>query len=91
MLSNVEASKRAVLSGVRRRGAGNLGKLDLNVEFSNEVEEAAAAAGMKEGNVNGTGNAEDNIEGIGFFEGLDEFLNSLPILNVVADDKVKCH
>ncbi|WJX22074.1 hypothetical protein P8452_11416 [Trifolium repens] len=91
MLSNVEASKRAVLSGVRRRGAGNLGKLDLNVEFSNEVEEAVAAAGMKEGNVNGTGNAEDNIEGIGFFEGLDEFLNSLPILNVVADDKVKCH
>ncbi|XP_045817030.1 uncharacterized protein LOC123910047 [Trifolium pratense] len=90
MLSNVEASKRAVLSGSRRRGAGNLGKLDLNVEFSNEVEEAAAA-GMKEGNVNGTGNAEDNIEGIGFFEGLDEFLNSLPILNVVADDKVKCH
>ncbi|CAL5183225.1 unnamed protein product [Lathyrus oleraceus] len=89
-LSNVEASKKAVLGGSRRRGAANLGKLDLNVEFSNEVEEAAAG-GAKERNVNGTGNPEDNIEGIGFFEGLDEFLSSLPILNVVADDKVKGH
>ncbi|CAI8591384.1 unnamed protein product [Vicia faba] len=89
-LSNVEASKKAALGGSRRRGAANLGKLDLNVEFSNEVEEAAAA-GVKERNVNGTGNPEDNIEGIGFFEGLDEFLSSLPILNVVADDKVKGH
>lgn len=90
MVSNVEAGKKSVVGGSRRRGAGNLGKLDLNVEFSNEVEEASAS-GVRQGNVNGTGNAEDNIEGIGFFEGLDEFLNSLPILNVVADDKVKCH
>ncbi|XP_058727112.1 uncharacterized protein LOC131598540 [Vicia villosa] len=90
-LINVEACKKAVLGGSRRRGAANLGKLDLNVEFSNEVEEAAAAAGVKERYVNGTGNPEDNIEGIGFFEGLDEFLNSLPILNGVADDKVKGH
>lgn len=68
------------------KGVKELGKLDLNVEFSNEVEEAAV--GVSEGN--GTGNGEDdNIEGISFFEGLDEFLNSLPILSVVSDDKVK--
>ncbi|KAG5114034.1 hypothetical protein JHK82_037303 [Glycine max] len=83
-----ESSKKAVaLGGSRRRSERNLGKLDLNVEFSNEVEEPMYGPG--EGNVNG--NAEDNIEGIGFFEGLDEFLSSLPILNVVADDKVKGH
>ncbi|KAE9599330.1 hypothetical protein Lal_00044146 [Lupinus albus] len=91
-----ESSKKAALVGARRRGAANLGKLDLNVEFSNEVDEHAPGAsegnGMNgNGNVPGTGNAEDNIEGIGFFEGLDEFLSSLPILNVVADDKVKGH
>ncbi|XP_028785423.1 uncharacterized protein LOC114741341 isoform X2 [Neltuma alba] len=77
-----ELSKKAANSS-RRRGAGNLGKLDLNVEFSNEVEEPAPA--VRDGNV--AGNAEENIEGNAFFEGLDEFLNSLPILNVVADDK----
>ncbi|XP_061358355.1 uncharacterized protein LOC133302567 [Gastrolobium bilobum] len=82
-----ESSKKAALASSRRRGAGNL---DLNVEFSNEVEEPSRGARDREGNT--TGNAEDNIEGIGFFEGLDEFLNSLPILNVVADDKIKpCH
>lgn len=81
-----ELSKKAANSS-RRRGAGNLGKLDLNVEFSNEVEEPAPA--VRDGNV--AGNAEENIEGNAFFEGLDEFLNSLPILNVVADDKVKGH
>ncbi|XP_027348664.1 uncharacterized protein LOC113860185 [Abrus precatorius] len=84
-----ESSKKAALGSSRRRGAGNLGKLDLNVEFSNEVEEPSRIARDREGNA--TGNAEDNIEGIGFFEGLDEFLSSLPILNVVGDDKVKGH
>lgn len=29
------------------------------------------------------------LKGLGFFEGLDEFLSSLPILSVVNDDKVK--
>ena len=82
-----ESSKKAALGGSRRRGAGNLGKLDLNVEFSNEVEEPSRGVRDREGNA--AGHAEDNIEGIGFFEGLDEFLSSLPILNVVADDKVK--
>uniref|UniRef100_A0A2P2QZG2 Uncharacterized protein MANES_10G099500 n=1 Tax=Rhizophora mucronata TaxID=61149 RepID=A0A2P2QZG2_RHIMU len=54
--------------------------------FSNEVEEAvpAASQGHRTGN-----EVEDNIAGIGFFEGLDEFLSSLPILSVVGDDKVK--
>ncbi|RDX69559.1 hypothetical protein CR513_51315, partial [Mucuna pruriens] len=80
-----ESSKKAALGASRRRGAGNLGKLDLNVEFSNEVEEPSRSAHDREGNA--AGHAEDNIEGIGFFEGLDEFLSSLPILNVVADDK----
>ena len=84
-----ESSKKAALGGSRRRGAGNLGKLDLNVEFSNEVEEPSRGVRDREGNA--AGHAEDNIEGIGFFEGLDEFLSSLPILNVVADDKVKGH
>lgn len=87
--ARAEPSKRAALGGSRRRGAGNLGKLDLNVEFSNEAEESSRGGGAREGNA--AGNAEDNIEGIGFFEGLDEFLSSLPILNVVADDKVKGH
>ncbi|CAL0300823.1 unnamed protein product [Lupinus luteus] len=91
-----DTSKKAVMAGARRRAAANLGKLDLNVEFSNEVEEHAPGVSGRNGrnasgNATGTGHAEDNIEGIGFFEGLDEFLSSLPILNVVADDKVKGH
>ncbi|KAK7400366.1 hypothetical protein VNO78_11572 [Psophocarpus tetragonolobus] len=87
--ARADSSKKAALAASRRRGAGNLGKLDLNVEFSNEVEEPSRGARDREGNA--AGHAEDNIEGIGFFEGLDEFLSSLPILNVVADDKVKGH
>ncbi|XP_047149884.1 uncharacterized protein LOC124821980 [Vigna umbellata] len=87
--ARAESSKKTALGGSRRRGAGNLGKLDLNVEFSNEVEEPSRGVRDREGNA--AGHAEDNIEGIGFFEGLDEFLSSLPILNVVADDKVKGH
>ncbi|CAL0331465.1 unnamed protein product [Lupinus luteus] len=86
-----QPSKRGGAGGSRRRAAGNLGKLDLNVEFSNDAEERQepSHAGMREGHP--TGHADDNIEGIGFFEGLDEFLSSLPILNVVGDDKVKGH
>ncbi|GLT94351.1 hypothetical protein SLE2022_120960 [Rubroshorea leprosula] len=83
-----ESSRRGLGNGRRqmRNGAKDLGKLDLNVEFSNEVEEPAL--GRREGNGAGYGE-EDNIEGNGFFEGLDEFLSSLPILSVVGDDKVK--
>lgn len=84
-----ETSKKAVGSSSKRQMGkyGNeLGKLDLNVEFSNEVEEPAP--GMHVGNRTGNGE-EDNIEGISFFEGLDEFLSSLPILSVVGGDKGK--
>ncbi|KAE9613467.1 putative DnaJ domain-containing protein [Lupinus albus] len=86
-----EPGKRGAVGGPRKRGAGNLGKLDLNVEFSNDAEERQepTRTGVREGHP--TGHTEDNIEGIGFFEGLDEFLSSLPILNVVGDDKVKGH
>lgn len=83
-----DSSKKVVpsASNAKKKGKAKWGRLDLNVEFSNEVEEPAP--GMSEGN--GAENQEgDNIEGIGFFEGLDEFLSSLPILNVVGDDKVK--
>ncbi|KAK8564204.1 hypothetical protein V6N13_005570 [Hibiscus sabdariffa] len=84
-----ESSKRGVANSGRKqmvKGAKNLGKLDLNVEFSNEVEEPVAR--RSEGNHAGYGE-EDNIEGNGFFEGLDEFLSSLPILSAVGDEKVK--
>lgn len=68
-------------SGKKQMGNG----LDLNVEFSNELEEPMAAVPPRMNPENGM---EDNIDGV-FFEGLDEFLSSLPILNVVKDDKVK--
>ncbi|PQQ11067.1 uncharacterized protein Pyn_16094 [Prunus yedoensis var. nudiflora] len=88
-VSKPESSKKSS-SSARKRGAAALGKLDLNVEFSNNEVEEPAAQTMSEGN--GTANGEeDNIEGISFFEGLDEFLSSLPILNVVGDDKVKAN
>ncbi|CAN1827576.1 Ttn [Linum perenne] len=74
-------------SGKKMKGGKDLGKLDLNVMFSNEGDEAAPpGATERNGNAHGV---EDNIEGISFFEGLDEFLSSLPILSVVGDDKVK--
>ncbi|XVF67277.1 hypothetical protein PTKIN_Ptkin10aG0107800 [Pterospermum kingtungense] len=84
-----ESSRRGASNSGRKqmgRGAKDLGKLDLNVEFSNEVEEQVPrrSAGNNAGY-----DEEDNIEGNGFFEGLDEFLSSLPILSVVGDDKVK--
>ncbi|KAG6767491.1 hypothetical protein POTOM_028696 [Populus tomentosa] len=72
-------------SSGKKKAAKDLGKLDLNVIFSNEVDEAAPGPSQR----NGPGNEEDNIEGIGFFEGLDEFLSTLPILSVVGDDMVK--
>ncbi|PQP96069.1 uncharacterized protein Pyn_09678 [Prunus yedoensis var. nudiflora] len=69
-------------------GGGSVSKPESS-KNNNEVEEPAAQT-MSEGN--GTANGEeDNIEGISFFEGLDEFLSSLPILNVVGDDKVKAN
>ncbi|MCD7447971.1 hypothetical protein HAX54_036790 [Datura stramonium] len=88
-VTTAQSSKRGIASNTRRqagRVAKDVGKLDLNVEFSNEVEEPPAP-GMGQGNGAGTGE-DGNIEGIEFFEGLDEFLSSLPILNAVGDDKV---
>uniref|UniRef100_A0A803PXP0 J domain-containing protein n=1 Tax=Cannabis sativa TaxID=3483 RepID=A0A803PXP0_CANSA len=79
---------KAVASGGKKKGAVERSKLDLNVEFSNDVEESATTGVKNKGREAGHGE-EDNIEGNGFFEGLDEFLSSLPILNVVGDDKVK--
>ncbi|XP_047321797.1 chromodomain-helicase-DNA-binding protein 7-like [Impatiens glandulifera] len=77
------------------------GRLDLNVEFSNnETEESGS--GVRVGGGAGSGRPvhaeeedeeedepEEGIEGIGFFEGLDDFLSSLPILNVVGEDNNK--
>ncbi|XP_073125627.1 uncharacterized protein [Henckelia pumila] len=83
-----DPSKKGATVNARKqpnRVAKNFEKLDLNVEFSNETEELAPK--VIQGSGPGRGE-DDNIEGIGFFEGLDEFLNSLPILNVVGDDKV---
>ncbi|GAV79690.1 DnaJ domain-containing protein [Cephalotus follicularis] len=87
-LGNAETNRKGLVGSSGRKqmakGMKDLGKLDLNVEFSNEVEDPVAGVSEENGN-----REEDNIEGIGFFEGLDEFLSSLPILNVVGDDKVK--
>lgn len=73
---------------IPRRQSGRvgkeLGKLDLNVEFNNN--EGEEVPGTKNRGQNGE---DDNIEGNGFFEGLDEFLSSLPILSVVNEEKVK--
>ncbi|KAL0454355.1 UNVERIFIED_CONTAM: hypothetical protein Slati_0774700 [Sesamum latifolium] len=81
-----ESSKKGSAVNARKQpGRVAKNKLDLNVEFSNEAEEPAPRANQGNGPSRGE---DDNIEGIGFFEGLDEFLSSLPILNVVGDDKV---
>ncbi|KAE8662284.1 hypothetical protein F3Y22_tig00113548pilonHSYRG00042 [Hibiscus syriacus] len=80
-----ESSRMGVTNSGRKqmkRGMKVLGKLDLNVEFRNEAEELV-------GGRSNAGIKEDNNEGNGFFEGLDEFFGSLPILSVVGDDKVK--
>lgn len=67
----------------RKGGTKNVGRLDLN-------EEPGVGGGRREGNGVGSSREVDNIiEGIGFFEGLDEFLMSMPILSVVGDDKIK--
>lgn len=81
---SVHKAKKTVATTRRQSGRG--AKLDLNVEFSNDGEEHAHG-GVSEGHRNVGHRSDDNIEGIGFFEGLDEFLSSLPIL--VGDDKVK--
>lgn len=90
LVSELEQGKKemapASLSKRQGKVANDLGKLDLNVEFSNEVEEPVA---VMNGGTNARNGEEEGIEGIGFFEGLDEFLSSLPILSAVGDEKAK--
>ncbi|CAI9786235.1 unnamed protein product [Fraxinus pennsylvanica] len=84
-----EPSKKGCGTNARKqpgRVAKNVEKLDLNVEFSNEVEEPTLRVNQGNGSERGE---DDNMVGIGFFEGLDEFLSNLPILNVVGNDKAK--
>ncbi|XP_074325022.1 uncharacterized protein LOC141661898 [Apium graveolens] len=82
--SNREAS---VITSNRPGGvAKDMGKLDLNVEFSNEVEEPGK--GTSGGSTAEQG-VEDNAEGTAFFDDLDEFLESLPIFSVDGDGKAK--
>lgn len=86
-----EAIKKTVVSNPRKQSgvvAKEFGKLDLNVEFNNNEGEEPAQRITTGARGHGHGE-EDNIEGIGFFEGLDEFLSSLPILSVVNEEKVK--
>ncbi|KAK9136097.1 hypothetical protein Syun_015427 [Stephania yunnanensis] len=84
--------KKTVAKRGRKPGRGGGGRggvggrntvwidMDLNVEIKDDGDEAAAGEG--EG---GMGSIEEEAtEGIGFFEGLDDFLGSLPILNVAA-------
>ncbi|KAL4555943.1 hypothetical protein LXL04_038577 [Taraxacum kok-saghyz] len=86
---STESSKTPLVSNSNpRRQSGRvakeLGKLDLNVEFNNNEGEEHTSKNRGQGQ-----GEEDNIEGNGFFEGLDEFLSSLPILSVVNEEKVK--
>ncbi|KAF8090628.1 hypothetical protein N665_0471s0023 [Sinapis alba] len=87
--SSSDVMSKPVSGGTTRKGMGsgakNLGRLDLNEE------PGVAGGGRREGNGVGSNREVDNIiEGIGFFEGLDEFLMSMPILSVVGDnDKIK--
>lgn len=84
--NSTESSKKPL--DRRRRVAKELGKLDLNVEFNNNEgeEPASKMSGANRGHEKGE---EDHIEGNGFFEGLDDFLSSLPILSVVDEEKGK--
>ncbi|CAL5358274.1 hypothetical protein CsSME_00048117 [Camellia sinensis var. sinensis] len=79
---NAETSRKAAVNSAKKqtgKAPKEWGRLDLNVEFSNEVEEPAPGMSHAHGHRAAHGE-EDGIEGIGFFEGLDEFLSSLPIL-----------
>ncbi|XP_039040379.1 uncharacterized protein LOC120178650 [Hibiscus syriacus] len=84
---SAESSRREVTNSEKKikRGMKVSEKLDLNVEFRNEAEEPVG--GRSKGN--NAGIKENNNEGNGFLEGLDEFFSSLPLLSVVWDDKVK--
>ncbi|XAR53026.1 hypothetical protein NMG60_11021411 [Bertholletia excelsa] len=78
--SNAETSTKAAAHCTKKQKgkvSKEQGRLDLNVEFSNEVEDPGPGINK----VNGTGNNDvDGMEGIGFFDGLDEFWSNLPIV-----------
>ena len=79
-ISNASKSVPAPITRkLTRRSVKDVGRLDLNVEFNNEGEEHAPTVSAVTGE-------EDGIE---FFEGLDEFLSTLPILNVDGNEKAK--
>jgi hypothetical protein len=79
-------SKKVVQSSSMRRGVGNL---DLNVEFSNDVEDPSCVVRACEEDA--TSDAEDDIEWNDFLKGFDHMIHTLPFLNVEEDDKVKGH
>nr|DAD22099.1 TPA_asm: hypothetical protein HUJ06_023562 [Nelumbo nucifera] len=68
---------------VERKSPQETEKGDLNEELRNEVEKSTPATG--ESTDTGT---KDEDPGVGFFEGLDDIIGSLPILSVVEDNKV---
>nr|XP_043619994.1 uncharacterized protein LOC122591828 [Erigeron canadensis] len=87
-----EGSKKAVAGNPRRqsgRVAKEMGKLDLNVEFNNNEGEEPVRRMAAGNRGNGQGDENNVEEGIGFFEGLDEFLSNLPILSVNDEENVK--
>lgn len=103
-----ESSRKGECSNNRNKVRGNVpkewGRLDLNVELSNnEAEESGSGIRLGRGARRAVHTEEEEEEedeaeeeeegieeGIGFFEGLDDFLSTLPILNVVGEDnKVK--
>ncbi|KAF8411371.1 hypothetical protein HHK36_003920 [Tetracentron sinense] len=75
-------AKRQIGEG--RRRSQEKEELDLNELVGNEVEnlEPAMAEGMR-----AEINEEDVNKGTDFFEGLDEFLDGLPIFSVVGEEK----
>ncbi|XP_010254516.1 PREDICTED: uncharacterized protein LOC104595481 [Nelumbo nucifera] len=76
-------SKRTVSKNVETTASPETMTLDLNTEFREEVGKSTPATGVS----TDTGSKDDDV-GIGFFEGLDDFLGTLPIFSVVEDDKV---
>ncbi|XP_042496801.1 uncharacterized protein LOC122075726 [Macadamia integrifolia] len=65
---------------VENRSTRKLGKLDLNGKVGCEVEDSEPGEGTDAGSGN-----ENVATGIGFYEGLDDLLGNMPILNVVDD------
>ncbi|KAJ4966175.1 hypothetical protein NE237_018024 [Protea cynaroides] len=65
---------------VESRSAQEPERLDLNEGLWNEAKDSEPGEGT-----DAASGDEDVASGVGFFEGLDDFLGNLPILNVVDD------